>query len=131
MAKGIAYVLRNPSVPDHERAEFLSQLQASLDKLMGIVDEIITIAELERGTFELNLAEVDLAPLLRHAVDESRLAYPQVEIDDTIADTLRGDRRRRADRRRGAGAAGQRLPLLSTRAARGAHRPVTSTKGWS
>jgi signal transduction histidine kinase len=88
VAKGIAYVLRNPSVPDHERAEFLSQLQASLDKLMGIVDEIITIAELERGTFELNLAEVDLAPLLRHAVDESRLAYPQVEIDDTIAEQL-------------------------------------------
>ena len=52
MAKGIAYVLRNPSVPAEEREQFLAQLQSSLDKLMGIVDEIITIAELERGTLD-------------------------------------------------------------------------------
>jgi signal transduction histidine kinase len=88
VAKGIAYVLRNPSVPEHERADFLSQLQASLDKLMAIVDEIITIAELERGTFELNLAEVDLAPLVRHAVDEVRLAYPSVPVETNIGDDL-------------------------------------------
>jgi signal transduction histidine kinase len=88
VAKGIAYVLRNPAVPDHERAEFLAQLQASLDKLMGIVDEIITMAELERGTFELTLAEVDLAPLVRHAVDEVKLAYDQVPIEDNVADSL-------------------------------------------
>ena len=88
VAKGIAYVLRNPSVPEHERADFLSQLQSSLDKLMAIVDEIITIAELERGTFELNLAEVDLAPLVRHAVDEVRLAYPSVPVETSIGDSL-------------------------------------------
>jgi signal transduction histidine kinase len=88
VAKGIAYVLRNPAVPDHERAEFLAQLQSSLDKLMGIVDEIITMAELERGTFELTLAEVDLAPLVRHAVDEVKLAYDQVPIEDNVADSL-------------------------------------------
>jgi signal transduction histidine kinase len=88
VAKGIAYVLRNPAVPDEERTEFLGQLQTSLDKLMGIVDEIITIAELERGTFELSMAEVDLAPLVRHAIDEVRIAYPNVPIRDTVADSL-------------------------------------------
>ena len=56
VAKGIAYVLRNPAVPPEEREQFLGQLQSSLDKLMGIVDEIITIAELERGTFALDVA---------------------------------------------------------------------------
>ena len=56
VAKGIAYVLRNPAIEEAERTEFLEQLQGSLDKLMGIVDEIITISELERGTFELVLA---------------------------------------------------------------------------
>ena len=40
VAKGIAYVLRNPAVGEDERAEFLTQLQGSLDKLMGIIDEI-------------------------------------------------------------------------------------------
>ena len=35
VAKGIAYVLRNPSVPEVEREQFLEQLQESLDRLVG------------------------------------------------------------------------------------------------
>ena len=35
VAKGIAYVLRNPTVPEAEREQFLEQLRTSLDKLMG------------------------------------------------------------------------------------------------
>ena len=89
VAKGIAYVLRNPAVPPEEREQFLGQLQTSLDKLMGIVDEIITIAELERGTFELEITPTDLAPLLRHAVDEVGREYPGVPIDAAIPDELR------------------------------------------
>jgi signal transduction histidine kinase len=89
VAKGIAYVLRNPAVPEDEREQFLGQLQASLDKLMGIVDEIITIAELERGTFELDVMSMDLAPLIRHAVDEVTREYPQTPIDAVVPDELR------------------------------------------
>jgi signal transduction histidine kinase len=88
VAKGIAYVLKNPSVPESERAEFLDQLTGSLDKLMGIVDEIITLSELERGTFELNLTETDLAPLVRHALDEVRLRYPGTPIAAEVPDGL-------------------------------------------
>lgn len=88
VAKGIAYVLRNPTVPDDEREEFLLQLQASLDKLMTMVDEIITIAELERGTFALNLQLTDLAPLARHAVDDVARQYPEITIEPHIPTTL-------------------------------------------
>ncbi|MEA2520984.1 MAG: two-component system, OmpR family, phosphate regulon sensor histidine kinase PhoR [Actinomycetota bacterium] len=88
VAKGIAYVLRNPTVPADERDEFLLQLQASLDKLMTMVDEIITIAELERGTFALNLQVTDLAPLARHAVDDVSRQYPDIKIDAHIPDSL-------------------------------------------
>jgi len=89
VAKGIAYVLRNPAVPEGERDQFLGQLQASLDKLMAIVDEIITIAELERGTFELDVAPMDLAPLIRHAVDEVAREYPQTPIEAVVPEELR------------------------------------------
>jgi signal transduction histidine kinase len=89
VAKGIAYVLRNPAVPEGERDQFLGQLQASLDKLMAIVDEIITIAELERGTFELDITPMDLAPLIRHAVDEVGREYPDTPIDAQLPDELR------------------------------------------
>jgi signal transduction histidine kinase len=88
VAKGIAYVLKNPAVPESERDEFINQLQTSLDKLMGMVDEIITMSELERGTFELNMVETDLAPLVRHAVEEASRQYPNVVIDATIPDQL-------------------------------------------
>ena len=88
VAKGIAYVLKNPAVPDEERNEFLGQLTGSLDKLMGIVDELITLSELERGTFELSLVETDLAPLVRHALDEVRMRYPGIPIAAEVADGL-------------------------------------------
>jgi signal transduction histidine kinase len=84
VAKGIAYVLRNPNVPTDEREGFLDQLQTSLDKLMGIVDELITLAEFERGSFELELSSIDLSPLVRHAVDETRRSYPTVTIVDQV-----------------------------------------------
>ena len=89
VAKGIAYVLRNPAVPEGERDQFLGQLQSSLDKLMAIVDEIITIAELERGTFELDITPMDLAPLIRHAVDEVGREYPETPIDAQLPEELR------------------------------------------
>jgi signal transduction histidine kinase len=82
-------VLRNPAVPEGERDQFLGQLQSSLDKLMAIVDEIITIAELERGTFELDITPMDLAPLIRHAVDEVGREYPETPIDAQLPDELR------------------------------------------
>jgi signal transduction histidine kinase len=88
VAKGIAYVLKNPAVPETERAEFLDQLAASLDKLIGIVDEIITLSELERGTFELAVVDTDLAPLVRHALDEVRMRYPAVPIAAEVHDGL-------------------------------------------
>ncbi|HEX6131992.1 MAG TPA: ATP-binding protein [Actinomycetota bacterium] len=88
VAKGIAYVLRTPSVPDAERAGFLEQLQASLDKLMSIVDEIITVSELEKGTFSLELRATDLAPLVRHAIDEVARQYPLQSIVAQVPDRL-------------------------------------------
>ena len=88
VAKGISYVLKNPTVAEEERLEFIDQLTTSLDKLMMMVDELITIAELERGTLEFDLAITDLAPLLRHAVDEVGRQYPTVWIDRDISEVL-------------------------------------------
>ena len=88
VAKGIAYVLRNREIAEEERLEFIDQLQTSLDKLMMMVDEIITIAELERGTLELNVVDLDLAPLVRQAVDEIARQYPSVSVDQQVPPSL-------------------------------------------
>ena len=88
VAKGIAYVLGNPSVGEDERREFLDTLQASLDNLMRLVDEIITTSELERGTFELELADVDLVPIVRRSVDRARDRHEAMRIEASIGPTL-------------------------------------------
>ena len=88
VAKGIAYVLRNPSVGDEERGEFLEQLQSSLDKLASLVDEIIEISELEQGTFTLDIELVDLAPLVNQAVAEMATKYPDVPVLPRLPEAL-------------------------------------------
>lgn len=88
VAKGIAYVLRNPNVSEEERGEFIEQLQASLDKLAGLVDEIIEITELEQGTFQLNIAYSDLAPLIDRAVADMGDRHPAVLVLSRIPGNL-------------------------------------------
>jgi signal transduction histidine kinase len=88
VAKGIAYVLRRRGLPAEEQEEFIGQLETSLDKLMMLVDEMLTMADLDRGTLELKVAEIDLAPILRHAADELDRQYPDVQIERAVPDTL-------------------------------------------
>jgi signal transduction histidine kinase len=88
VAKGIAYVLKHRGIPEDEQDEFLGQLEASLEKLMTLVDEMLTIADLDRGTLTLKVTEVDLSPLLRHVADQLDRQYPKVTIDRAIPETL-------------------------------------------
>jgi signal transduction histidine kinase len=88
VAKGIAHVLRNPNVSDEERGEFLEQLQTSLTKLAGLVDEIIEITELDQGTFQLNIAYTDLAPLIERAVADMGGLHPNVLVLSRIPGNL-------------------------------------------
>jgi signal transduction histidine kinase len=88
VAKGIAYVLKHRGIPEDEQDEFLGQLEASLEKLMTLVDEMLTIAELDRGTLTLKVTEVDLSPLLRHVADQLDRRYPKVTIDRAIPESL-------------------------------------------
>jgi signal transduction histidine kinase len=90
VAKGIAYVLKNRGLPEEEQREFLGQLESSLEKLMMLIDEMLTIADLDRGTLTLKLTTVDLAPILAHVADEIARQYPKIEIVREFADRLDG-----------------------------------------
>ncbi|MGZ8605486.1 MAG: hybrid sensor histidine kinase/response regulator [Actinomycetota bacterium] len=90
VAKGIAYVLKNRGIPEEERHEFLGQLEGALEKLMMLIDEMLTIADLDRGTLTLKLTEVDLAPILAHVADEIGRQYPRVAINREVPDRLVG-----------------------------------------
>jgi signal transduction histidine kinase len=88
VAKGIAYVLKNRGLPEEEQREFLGQLESSLEKLMMLIDEMLTIADLDRGTLTLKLTEVDLSPILSHVADEMARQYPKVQIRRDVPERL-------------------------------------------
>jgi signal transduction histidine kinase len=90
IAKSIAYVLRNRGIPEHEQREFLGQLETSLDKLAMLVDEMLTVADLDRGSLALKVDEVDLAPVLIHVAEEISRQYPVIAIVRELPDALVG-----------------------------------------
>jgi signal transduction histidine kinase len=90
IAKGIAYVLRTPALGEEERDEFVGQLEASLEKLTALIDEMLAVADLDRGTLDLEVAESDLAPILRQAADELGRQYAAVPLEIEVPQTLEG-----------------------------------------
>lgn len=88
VAKGISHVLANRDVPEDARVEFLGKLTDSLDKLMSIVDGILTIAESDRGQLELDVEEIDLAPIVHEVAAEVAARYPEVRVDQAIPRVL-------------------------------------------
>lgn len=90
VAKGIAYVLKNRGIPQEEQDEFLGQLEGSLEKLTLLIDEMLTIADLDRGTLTLKLTDVDLAPILSHVADEMARRYPNVPVRRDLPEALTG-----------------------------------------
>ncbi len=90
VAKGIAYVLKKRTLPEEEQDRFLGELEMALDKLTGLVEEMVTVAELDRGELTLELTDVDLAPLIRHVADEVGRRYADIVIEREIPDGLPG-----------------------------------------
>jgi signal transduction histidine kinase len=84
VAKGISHIIAKRDVAEPERGRLLSQLDQSLDKLMGIVDGLLTIAESERGNLTLEIEAFDLVPAIDAIVDEVGARYPQVSIDRAL-----------------------------------------------
>jgi two-component system cell cycle sensor histidine kinase PleC len=80
--------LKHRGIPDDEREEFLEKLEGSLEKLMTLVDELLTIAELDRGTLLLQLVETDLAPIVRHVADDMARRYAAVTIEQAVPEHL-------------------------------------------
>jgi signal transduction histidine kinase len=90
VAKGIAYVLRNRGIPEDDRQEFIGQLEVSLEKLSMLIEEMLIVADLDRGTLSLEVTDVDLAPLLRQVADEIGRQFPAVAVERDIPETLPG-----------------------------------------
>jgi signal transduction histidine kinase len=90
VAKGIAYVLKNRGIPPDEEEEFIGVLEASLEKLSMLIEEMLIVADMDRGTLSLELTDLDLAPMLRQIADEIGRQFPDVTIEREIPQALPG-----------------------------------------
>ncbi|HEX6331978.1 MAG TPA: hypothetical protein VF129_11935, partial [Actinomycetota bacterium] len=80
VAKRIAYVLKNRGPARRRAARVPPATRGGPGELMMLIDEMLTIADLDRGTLTLKLTKVDLSPILSHVIDELRRQYPHVGI---------------------------------------------------
>jgi signal transduction histidine kinase len=78
--KGVAATLR-ASGPDVNQGEMLGQVEKAADKLILMIESIITHASMERGEYSLTFKRCDLALPIRAAADEAATGYPQVTVE--------------------------------------------------
>ncbi|MGH2685160.1 MAG: ATP-binding protein [Actinomycetota bacterium] len=77
--KGVAATLRS-SGPEENQA-MLGQVEQAADKLILMIESILTHASMERGEYSLNFRRSDLALPIREAVDDAGSGYPHVTVE--------------------------------------------------
>ncbi|HVM12580.1 MAG TPA: hybrid sensor histidine kinase/response regulator [Actinomycetota bacterium] len=87
--KGVAQVVGRFGNADEQQAGMLAQLEEAATKLTRMVENLLVIAEMERGDFRLDLADHDLAELVRTSAEAAAVRYPAVTLDLRIPPFLR------------------------------------------
>jgi signal transduction histidine kinase len=65
--------------------EFSDSIHSAGQRMSGVVGDVLTIAQLEAGTFELEWDEIDLCAMTREAVAKFQRAHPERSADITFA----------------------------------------------
>jgi signal transduction histidine kinase len=88
IVKGIAHLLRDDRLSPEDEGEFLSKMDNAIDRLTGLVEEILSIADLDRGTVDFSVARTDLAAMVQDVCDRVARRYPLVRMERDIPDTM-------------------------------------------
>jgi signal transduction histidine kinase len=84
-------------MPEEEQRGFLTEIDAAADRLTELVDNLLDLARLESGSFQIVTAPIDLAEVLAAAVAESRVRHPERTITLELVERplpVNGDTRR-------------------------------------
>ena len=66
------HLLGESAVPEQERASLRAMMKRQVDHMVRLVDDLVEVSRLSRGTIELRCDVVELADVLRNAIDLSR-----------------------------------------------------------
>ncbi|HEY3921302.1 MAG TPA: HAMP domain-containing sensor histidine kinase [Gaiellaceae bacterium] len=75
-----------PGDPLPDQAAALEVVRRNADRLLRLVNDLLLVAELERGALTLDVRKVDLSALARHCVEAARPAAAAKEIELTLRD---------------------------------------------
>jgi signal transduction histidine kinase len=131
--KGVAATLsRAPATP--AQGQLLAEAEAAADKLAGMIETILTQAEVSRGEFVLDFQPCDVSAIVREGASEASHRYPEVRIEVVAADgitavadarALRGVVRQLVDNACRYTEAGGRVAVKATRSDEGVSVHVT------
>jgi len=88
IVKGIAHLLQDRRLSPEDEAEFLTKMENAIDRLTGLVEEILSIADLDRGTVDFNVNRTDLASMVEDVCDRVGKRYPLVRLERDIPETM-------------------------------------------
>jgi signal transduction histidine kinase len=81
IVKGIAHLLRERRLPEEDEREFLEKMDRAIERLTGLVDEILSISDLDRGKVQFTLDRTDIASLVAGVCHRIGLKYPLVKME--------------------------------------------------
>jgi signal transduction histidine kinase len=79
--KGVAQVVGKFGGASEDQAAMLGKLEEAANNLTRMVENLLTLAEMERGEFKLNVEGCDVVVLVREATEAISARYPKVNLD--------------------------------------------------
>ena len=88
IVKGISHLLKNSRLTPQDEAEFLKKMDGAVERLTDLVDEILSIADLDRGTVDFNLSRSDFTALVQDVCERVKRRYPVVHLERDVPQGL-------------------------------------------
>jgi signal transduction histidine kinase len=88
IVKGIAHLLRERQLSREDEQEFLEKMDQAIDRLTGLVDEILSISDLDRGKVQFSLENTDVAALVTNVCQRVAAKYPLVKMETDLPQYL-------------------------------------------
>lgn len=73
---------------DEQKLEFVGSVARNIQRLTALVEDVLTVAHIQSGEFQLDLRPLDLGELLHRVVDEIGSSAPERAIVTDVSDHL-------------------------------------------
>ena len=81
-------LLSRPGLDDERRAELLNDIGQESERLRRLIEDLVVLAHVERGTLKVHTDPVPLAHVLRKVCDQEKRRWPDNEFELTVSARL-------------------------------------------